>query len=75
MGHTTVAAPAPMPDTNLPNAIVKTEYDVACVAEPIARAQVNAIMASKRPYRVAMGPAASEPESPPMVKMDWTKAH
>jgi hypothetical protein len=75
MEHTTVADPAPMPETALPKDRVKIENAVDSTAEPRASAKFNAIIAGRRPYLAATAPDPRAPNKPPKVKADCMSPH
>src|SRR5690242_20102816 len=74
-GTITTAAPAPTPDTSLPNAITAMLGDSASKTGPMVKHRVVICIARRRPYLPARGAADSAPTRPPSVYMEPTTPH
>ena len=75
MGHTTVAAPAPIPEMKRPALMTNMDGAPASAIGPRNSAAVRIRMASSLPYLLETGPAIKAPTRPPIVKTDWTRPH
>ena len=73
IGTTTVAAPAPMPDSSLPNASKVTDGARAESRPPSVKTTVVRRWGRTRPERVESGPAERAPRRPPRLNMEVTR--